>query len=146
MFIIGTYSTLWWCHDLLALCEGNPPVMMDSPHKGPVTQALIFFMFACTNFCQRCEPPWHPCEVIIIVTFSYLNQWWPSSLMAYGITGPWSVSYGNVFTLQDDFPSSRCITFWDHSLFQRHPSIIGGKTSIQNPVPSFSNRLNRHGV
>ena len=41
----------WWCHDtemlsvLLALCEGNPSVV--SPHKEPVTQAL---MLAWINF------------------------------------------------------------------------------------------------
>ena len=35
---------------LLALCEGNPPVTVDSPHKGPVTWALMFsLMFAQTN-------------------------------------------------------------------------------------------------
>ena len=34
----GTLSTLW------ALCEGNPLVTMDSPHKGPVMQSLdVFF-------------------------------------------------------------------------------------------------------
>ena len=35
---------------LLVLCEGNPPVTGGSPHKGPVTQTLVFSsMCAWTN-------------------------------------------------------------------------------------------------
>ena len=40
----------WWrqgmetLSKLLALCEGNPPVLVDSPHKGPVTNVELLML------------------------------------------------------------------------------------------------------
>ena len=48
--LVTNFALTYWRHQmeavsaLLALCEGNPPVT-DSPHKGPVTRALILFLW-----------------------------------------------------------------------------------------------------
>ena len=48
--------TAWWRHKmetfsvLLALCEGNPPLTGEFPHKGQLRGAMIFsLIFARTN-------------------------------------------------------------------------------------------------
>ena len=63
------FSILWWCHEmktlpkLLIVWNGNPPVMVDSPHKGYVMWNFSIFyaslnkLFNKLSSCQWCERP-----------------------------------------------------------------------------------------
>ena len=89
----------WWCHVmethsiLLALCEGNPLVTggfasqkANSPHKGPVIQALMFSLILAkiNNWINQritCDLSRHDahCDVIVMMLlfgFCYIMSLW----------------------------------------------------------------------
>ena len=67
---IETVSTL------LALCDGNPLSPMDSPHNGPVTRALMFYVMLARQKVKQTDEStviylrrqYAHCDVTVVVT------------------------------------------------------------------------------
>ena len=83
------------------LCERNPPMTSDSPHKGPVTQKMFPFddviMSQCSCLLTVCRKPWE--HALQICWLKYMNEyvstpkhfWWnkqrkTKSLLCYQCT------------------------------------------------------------